>query len=137
MPIGQISYPSNTFNSNGPGVLLGGFGYESTHAYEFTAMAPKDRIRTAVELGSQMHPQYKKEFQNGVAVGWHRVPWMLGCYGVWTEATRQQHYTNLCAVDGRIVLAGEHASYIPGWQEGSILSSLDAVKRLHERAQAT
>jgi len=72
-----------------------------------------------------------------VAVGWHRVPWMLGCYGVWTEATRQQHYTNLCAVDGRIVLAGEHASHIPGWQEGSILSSLDAVKRLHESAQAT
>jgi monoamine oxidase len=137
LPIGQISYPSNNFNSNGPAVLLGGYGYENTHAFEFTAMVPKDRIRAAVEFGSQLHPQYREEFQNGVAVGWHRVPWMLGCYGVWTEATRQQHYTNLCAVDGRIVLAGEHASYIPGWQEGSILSSLDAVQRLHERAQAS
>lgn len=137
LPIGQISYPSNNFNSNGPAVLLGGYGYESTHAYEFTAMAPKDRIRAAVEFGSQLHPQYREAFQNGVAVGWHRVPWMLGCYGVWTEETRLQHYTNLCAVDGRIVLAGEHACYIPGWQEGSILSSLDAVRRLHEHAQAT
>jgi monoamine oxidase len=137
LPIGQISYPSNNFNSNGPAVLLGGYGYESTHAYEFTAMAPKDRIRAAVEFGSQLHPQYREAFQNGVAVGWHRVPWMLGCYGVWTEETRLKHYANLCALDGRVVLAGEHASYIPGWQEGAILSSLDAVKRLHEHAQAT
>ena len=45
----------------------------------------------------------------------------------------QQHYDNLCQIDGRIVLAGEHASYIPAWQEGAILSSLDAITRLHER----
>ena len=33
----------------------------------------------------------------------------------------------------RIVLAGEHASYIPAWQEGAILSALDAIERLHVR----
>lgn len=38
---------------------------------------------------------------------------------------------NLCQIDGRIVLAGEHASYIPAWMEGAILSSHDAIKRLH------
>ena len=46
---------------------------------------------------------------------------------------RAQHYKNLCAIDGRLVLAGEHASYIPAWQEGAILSSLDAITRLHRR----
>jgi len=136
LPIEQISYPSNNFNTKGPGVLLGGYAFDNTHAYEFTAMAPQERIRAAVEFGAQLHPQYKKEFQNGVAVGWHRMPWINGCFGVWSDATRQQHYQNLCQVDGRIVLAGEHASYIPAWQEGAILSSLDAIKRLHERAQA-
>ena len=44
-----------------------------------------------------------------------------------------EHYDNLCQIDGRIVLAGEHASYIPAWQEGAILSSLDAIARLHDR----
>ncbi len=34
------------------------------------------------------------------------------------------------------VLAGEHASYIPGWQEGAVTSSLDAIGRLHQRAVA-
>ena len=31
------------------------------------------------------------------------------------------------------MLAGEHTSYLPAWMEGSILASLDAVSRLHER----
>jgi monoamine oxidase len=96
-------------------------------------MAPSDRVARAVELGSRIHSQYRTEFENGIAVAWHRVPFTLGCAGSWTEEMRAQHYDNLCQIDGRIVLAGEHASYIPAWQEGAILSSLDAVTRLHER----
>jgi len=38
------------------------------------------------------------------------------------------------AVDDRIVLAGEHASYVGCWMEGALLSSLDAITRLHKRA---
>ena len=94
-------------------------------------MPPAERIARAVEFGAAIHPQYKAEFENGVAVAWHRVPFTLGCAGDWTEQTRAEHYDNLCQIDGRIVLAGEHASYIPAWQEGAILSSLDAITRLH------
>jgi monoamine oxidase len=35
-----------------------------------------------------------------------------------------------------IVLAGEHASRLPAWQEGALLSSLDAIKRLHAKVLA-
>ena len=31
-------------------------------------------------------------------------------------------------------LAGEHASYVGCWMEGSLLSSIDAITRLHKRA---
>ena len=85
----------------------------------------------------RIHPQYPAEFENGIAVAWHRVPSALGCAGYWTEQARAQHYSDLCQIDGRIVLAGEHASYIPVWQEGAILSSLDAITRLHERVVKT
>jgi monoamine oxidase len=133
LPIRQISYPSNDYNRTGRGVLLGAYVYGGANAYELTSMAPSDRVARAVELGSRLHPQYRTEFENGVAVAWHRVPFTLGCAGSWTEEMREQHYDNLCQIDGRIVLAGEHASYIPAWQEGAILSSLDAITRLHER----
>ena len=107
------------------------------YAYEFTALPPEDRLQKAVEYGAQIHPQYKTDYENGITIGWHRVPWVLGCFGRWTEEKRKQHYENLCAIDGRIVLAGEHVSHIPAWQEGAVLSSLDAISRLHRRVVAS
>jgi len=137
LPIRQIAYPNSGLNGGGRGVLLGGYIFEGSNAYEFASMPPEERIARAVALGSQIHPQYPAEFENGVAVAWQRVPFVLGCAGYWTEKARAEHYDDLCQIDGRIVLAGEHASYIPVWQEGAILSSLDAVTRLHHRVMKT
>jgi monoamine oxidase len=137
LPIQQIAYPNSGFNGSGRGVLLGAYLFGGPNAYEFTAMSPAERIARAVELGANIHPQYRAEFENGVAVAWHRVPFTLGCAGNWTEKARADHYDNLCQIDGRLVLAGEHASYIPAWQEGAILSSLNAITRLHDRVIKT
>lgn len=135
LPVTSISYPSSRYGAKGPAVLLGAYSF-GPDAYEMTGMTPQERLRLTLEQGSQLHPQYAKEFDNGISVGWHRVPTALGCYGIWTEESRKKHYQNLCQIDGRIALAGEHASYIPAWQEGSVLSALDAIKRLHARAIA-
>ena len=135
LPIGLVGYPATGYFGTGPGVLLGAYSF-GAYAYEFTSLDPAERVRRAVEYGSQLHPQYRDEFETGIAVGWHRVPWTLGCYGQWTDAARRDHYQDLCALDGRILLAGEHASYIPAWQEGAVLSALDAVGRLHARVLA-
>ncbi|MIL09438.1 flavin monoamine oxidase, partial [Salmonella enterica subsp. enterica] len=133
LPIAQISYPSTNFNTTGKAVLLGAYTWNTPNSYELASLQPEDRVKRAVEYGAQIHPQYKDEFENGVSWSWHRSPFTLGCAGDWTEETRKEHYANLCQIDNRIVLAGEHASYIPGWMEGAILSSLDAVERLHKR----
>jgi monoamine oxidase len=135
LPIAQISYPSTDYHKAGKGVLLGAYSF-GVPATEFTAMTPAQRIALAVENGARIHPQYREEFENGIAVAWHRVPWTLGCFGLWNTAARRAHYRDLCAIDGRIALAGEHASYVNAWQEGAILSSLDAITRLHMRVVA-
>ncbi|MEO7916072.1 MAG: NAD(P)/FAD-dependent oxidoreductase [Dokdonella sp.] len=135
LPIFQISYPSSNFQSRGPGVLLGGYNW-GPDALQFTALSPKQRIEEAVRQGAKIHAQYPQEFQNGISVAWHRMPSTMGCYGDWTDAAREKHYDNLCRIDGRIALGGEHASYLPAWQEGAIASALDAVGRLHQRAVA-
>jgi monoamine oxidase len=143
LPICQISYPSTSYGSSGKGVLLGSFtaaingiGFNATNSFAFTAMSPEERIKAAVNYGAQIHPQYREEFENGISVAWHRVPSNMGCFGGWTDETRAEHYKNLCAIDGRILLAGEHASDLGGWQEGAVLSALDAITRLHERVVA-
>jgi monoamine oxidase len=135
LPINTISYPASGYHSPGKGVLLGAYMW-GPDAMRMTSLAPAERVRQAVEQGAQIHPQYPAEFDNGVAVAWHRVPHTMGCFGLWTEAMREQHFQNLCAIDGRIVLAGEHASYLPAWQEGAVTSAHDAIGRLHQRALA-
>jgi monoamine oxidase len=137
LPIRQIAYPDSGFNRSGRGVLLGAYLFDGANAYEFTAMTPAERVARTVEFGTMIHPQYRDEFETGVAVAWHRVPFVLGCSGDWSEEARATHYRDLCQIDGRIALAGEHASALPAWQEGAILSALDAIARLHDRVVRT
>ena len=132
--ISMISYPSGKLHSDGPAVILGAYTFGPA-SYKFAGMTPKQRIQRALEQGSVFHPgRYKEEFIGGATVAWSRVPFTLGCCAQWNEDTRKEHYQTLVAVDNRLVLAGEHASYIGCWMEGAILSSLDAVTRLHSRA---
>jgi monoamine oxidase len=130
-----IGYPNYGYFSRGKGVLLGAYTF-GPGAYAYTSLSPEDRIKKALEQGSAVHPQYLKEFDTGASVAWHRVPWTLGCAGSWTEELRAKHYDDMCALDGRIMLAGEHISRIPAWQEGAVLSALDAIRRLHTRVTA-
>jgi len=135
-PIGLISYPSHGTFSDGPAVLLGAYPF-GVGAYILAGMSPEKRIAAALEQGSVFHPaEYKAEFSAGASVAWSRMPWILGCCATWTEESRAAHYQNLVSMDGRIVLAGEHASYYGCWQEGALLSALDAITRLHEKAVA-
>jgi monoamine oxidase len=135
LPITNIGYPNTGYHGSGKGVLLGAYVW-GLNAMEFTAMMPPERVQKALEYGSQIHPQYREEFDNGIAVAWHRSPFTMGCFGMWSSDARNRHYDDLCQIDGRIALAGEHASFLGGWQEGAVTSSLDAIGRLHQRALA-
>ncbi|MBU4436294.1 MAG: flavin monoamine oxidase family protein [Alphaproteobacteria bacterium] len=132
--IGLVSYPNNNFFGDGPAVLLGAFARDMG-GYRLAGLTPEQRIEAALRQGSVFHPEtYRKEFSNGASVAWSRVPWSLGCCARWTDETRAEHYQTLVAMDRRIVLAGEHASYVGCWMEGALLSSIDAITRLHKRA---
>lgn len=131
LPISQISYPSNDFLSKKPGVVLGAYSWGAL-AYQYSSIPPEERVTRTVEWGSQIHPQMPEEFKAGVSVAWHRVPWTLGCYGLWQD--KEAQYDDAVAMDRRIVCAGEHLSYLPAWMEGAVLSSLDAISRLHDTA---
>ena len=133
--IGQVSYPSHGCNGDGPAVLLGAYSF-GRDAYDFAGMSPAARIDAALEQGAVLHRQYRAEYRSGVAVAWSRVPWTLGCCSMWSEAMRQAHYATLVTMDRRVVLAGEHASHVGCWQEGALLSALDAITQLGRRANA-
>ena len=135
-PISLISYPASGFFSKGPAVVLGAYSF-GLGAFMLAGMTPEQRIEAALKQGSVFHPEdYRAEYLNGVSMAWSRQEWIMGCCASWTEDVRKEHYQNLASLDGRIVLAGEHVSYYGCWQEGAVLSALDAVQRLHQRALA-
>src|SRR5204863_176015 len=99
-PVGGMDMIGKAF-AREVGDLFVAYVFDGANAYEFTSMGPSHRVARAVELGSRLHPQYRAEFENGIAVAWHRVPFTLGCAGSWTDEMREAHYDNLCQIDGR------------------------------------
>jgi uncharacterized protein len=48
---------------------------------------------------------------------------------------RQQDYALLLEPDGPFYFAGEHVSWIPGWQEGAVLSAHQAIVEIAKRVR--
>lgn len=131
--MGQISYPSYGFNKQ-KGVLLGYYNFGST-AVQVSSRAPEGRTAYALEQGSKVHPQYAEAFESAFSVAWHLVPYSLGGWANWEDEGLERAYPRLLQPDGRVFLAGEHLSYLTGWQSGAIESAWQQLEKLHQRAQ--
>jgi monoamine oxidase len=130
--IGSISLPSTGWQSQ-KGVLLGYYQF-GPNAAKVSAKTPADRAAMAVDFGQKVFPAYKESFESSFSVAWHRVKYNLGGWGTWSDESRATAYPVLTEPDGRIYLAGEHLSYIGGWQAGAFESAWQQVERLHARA---
>lgn len=144
LPIAQILYPSHGylgekgvlvgyFNVAGPGIEA--LGFKPT-AEEFGRLPPSRRLERAIAEGSLIHPQYPKEFENGVSVDWDRTPYSLGCTVEYTREIRRAYYPALLEPAGPIYLAGDHCSHLQGWQAGALESARQVVTAVHRRVLA-
>jgi monoamine oxidase len=131
--IGSISLPSYGWQGQ-KGVLLGYYAFGSDAA-RISALSPKERAAFAVAQGQKIFPQYQESFENAFSFSWHLDEHNLGGWAEWSEEGRATAYPVLVEGDGRIYLAGEHMSYLGGWQAGAIESAWQQVERLHARVQ--
>jgi monoamine oxidase len=131
--IWTISLPSHNFQVQ-KGTLLGAYLFFD-NATEVSAMSLKERIDYALDAGETVFPgKYRASFEHGFSWFWHRAKYNLGGWGEWTEETRKSAYPKLLDADGRIYLAGEHLSYLGGWQAGAIESAWQQIAKIHQRA---
>jgi monoamine oxidase len=130
--INSISLPSTGWQGK-KGVLLGYYHY-AANAAKISGKSPADRAAFALDFGQKVFPAYKESYETSFSVAWHRVKYNLGGWGVWSDEARATAYPVLTEPDGRIYLAGEHMSYIGGWQAGAIESAWQQIGRLHARA---
>ncbi len=130
--IGQVWYPSHGFHS-AKGVLVGAYIWGGPAGERFAARRPTERAAEAVADGERLHPGYGREVAMPVSVAWSRMPFARGAWGEWEEDQRRTLYPLLCAPEGPYHFAGEHLSWLPGWQEGSVLSAQAAVAAIAAR----
>jgi monoamine oxidase len=132
--INTISLPSSGWQQK-KGVLLGYYHY-ALDAIEVSALSPTERAEFALAAGEKIFPPYRGAFESAFSVAWHRVRYNLGGWAEWDEAGRKNAYPVLLEGAGRVLLAGEHLSYLTGWQAGAIESAWQQIEQLHRRASA-
>ena len=135
LPIRTICYPSPATAARGKGVLLGGYTF-GVHAYEFTSLPPEGAHRQ----GARVRLADPSAIRGGVR---QRHLGRLAPRAVDARLLRRldrgaaQRALQQSVRDRRPHSARRRACLVhPGWQEGAILSALDAIARLHQRVLA-
>jgi len=126
--ITQIWYPNYGFGQ-GNGILVGTYMFGGAAGGNFSNQSPQQRIDTAINEGSNIHPEIRAKATRGISVAWPKVPFQLGAWGTSRPAT-------LLTADENIFFAGEHLSILQGWQEGAILSAYHAIDLVVARDSA-
>ena len=119
----QIWYPSGGFGQE-KGIIVGSYLFGGTNATNFQNLSIDERIEFALAGGEKVHPQYRQNLSAGISVAWAKVPYSLGGWSVSTPSSLLQ------LPDGPFLFAGDHLTYLQGWQEGAVISSLNALNNL-------
>jgi monoamine oxidase len=137
----NILYPSAGFHSP-TGILVAAYCAGWTrpdNPRAFADLSHEQRLQVCRDSVEALHPGSARLLSKGVTVAWGLTPWSEGGGAIWpgglTGATsRPPAYSELQKPEGPIVFAGEHLSYQPAWQEGSVLSAFEALKLVHSMA---
>ncbi|QCR25167.1 amine oxidase [Pontibacter sp. SGAir0037] len=127
----QIFYPSNDYLSK-KGVLIGYYNFNDKAA-RIGELSYIEREQFALQKGSQIHVQYPKEFETSYSVSWHKSPYSLGGWAVYSSDDRKTHYQALQKPEGQVYFAGEHMTYLTAWMAGAFESARSVVAAVHSR----
>jgi len=131
-PITQMWYPSNDYFSR-KGVLTGAYNYGDV-AKDFGELSFADRLRVAREGAERLYPDFAKYVPTelGLSIAWQMVPFQEGGWSDWdwTVPEQKDAYDRLLEPDKRFQVCGDQMSYLPGWQEGAVLSAHHVVEQI-------
>lgn len=135
-PITQIWYPSDAYHDR-RGVLTGAYNF-AADAARAGHMSVDDRLREARKGAARFGAAFAEGLEHGVAIAWQNMAHIKGGWAQWHNvADSVRHYNHIIqgtAVDGAdrpsFFIVGDQVSSLPGWQEGAIVSALNAISRL-------
>lgn len=139
-PITQIWYPSNAYHDQ-KGTLTGCYNF-SKNAFVMGTEPVQKRLKIARQGASLFGQEFADGLEHGVAIAWQNMPHIKGGWAQWhlvgKSVEESVKYFNILTqgtgVDGsdpNFFIIGDQLSSLPGWQEGAIASSLNAISRMY------
>lgn len=128
----QIWYPSGGLQRT-KGILVGAYIWSDDLGTAFAAKPLAQRLSDTLDDVAHLHEQAPRFLDHGVSVAWKNVPYTRGGWAEWSREARAVHFPVLLKGDGPYLFAGEHMSYITGWQEGAVRSAHKVLGDIAER----
>jgi monoamine oxidase len=126
--ITQIWYPSSGFLGR-KGVLTGAYLY-GEKADLFNARPVAERLQIAKDQGERVHPDYARQVEHGLAIGWNNMEFERFAWADESDPGFAAPAQLLATPQGRFHMAGDQITYWSGWQEGAVISALEAVRSI-------
>lgn len=118
----QVWYPTAGLQQ-AKGILLGAYIWSEKLGTAFAAKPLAQRLRDTLDDVAHLHPDAPRWLGRGVSVAWKNIPYTLGAWAEWSLEARARQFPLLLKGDGPYLFAGEHMSFITGWQEGAVRSA--------------
>ncbi|MCL6644942.1 MAG: FAD-dependent oxidoreductase, partial [Dehalococcoidia bacterium] len=103
-------------------------------ARRWGTLSPEERLAQAIENVEVIHPAVRQEFELGASKVWHQDEFAGGAYALFEPGQQTHLYRHIIAPEGRLHIAGEHASLAHGWVQGAVESGLRCVAEILDRA---
>ena len=128
----QVWYPTAGLQ-RAKGILVGAYIWSEDLGNAFAAKPPAQRLSDTLNDVAHLHPQAARYLGQGVSVAWKNVPYTRGAWAEWSSTARATQFPVLLKGDGPFLFAGEHMSFITGWQEGAVRSAHKVLGDIAER----
>jgi monoamine oxidase len=132
LAVRNVYYPDHG-RDTGRGVMLASYTW-GEDAQRWGSLSPEDRCVQALEDVARLHPQAIEDFEVGASKMWHDDEFAGGAFALFDPGQQTLLYDAICAPEGRVHFAGEHASLAHAWIQGAIESGIRAAVEVHERA---
>jgi monoamine oxidase len=134
LAVRNVYYPDHG-RDTGRGVVLASYTW-GEDAQRWGSLTPEDRLVQALEDVTRIHPRAAEDYEVGASKMWHDDEFAGGAFALFDPGQQTLLFDAICAPEGRIHFAGEHASLAHAWIQGAIESGLRAAAEVHDRSGA-
>ena len=134
LAVRNVYYPDHG-RQTGRGVVLASYTW-GEDAQRWGSLSPSERIVQALEDVTRIHPQAAEEFEVGASKMWHDDEFAGGAFALFDPGQQTLLFEAICAPEGRVHFAGEHASLAHAWIQGAIESGVRAAAEIHDQSTA-